>query len=153
MWRETIRRQLTQGVTPRALALSIAMGLALGTFPALGTTTALCAVAAAALGLNQPAIQAVNYVAYPLQLLLIIPLLRAGASLLGAPAAALTLDALRAQLSADPLGTIRLYALATAGAVIVWAAVAIPAVLVMANVFRRLIERLPFARGPRKDVA
>src|SRR5512145_1002136 len=94
MWLEPIRHQLTQGVTPRALALSLAVGFGLGTFPVLGATAILCAVAAAALRLNHPAIQLVNFIAYPLQLLLLVPLLRAGAALLGAPVEALTLDGL-----------------------------------------------------------
>lgn len=34
---------LRQGVTPEKIALSIALGGALGVFPALGSTTALCA--------------------------------------------------------------------------------------------------------------
>jgi uncharacterized protein (DUF2062 family) len=143
---EAIRRQLTQGVTPGALALSLAVGLGLGTFPVLGSTTLLCAAAAAWLRLNQPAIQLVNYVAYPLQLLLFVPLLRAGAALLGAPAEALTLEGIRQQIGADPWGAIRLYGQATAGAVVVWAAVAVPAMFVLARAFRPLLERLPIDR-------
>jgi len=45
----------------------------LGIFPVLGTTTILCAVAALVLRLNLPAIQAVNYLVYPLQLVLLAP--------------------------------------------------------------------------------
>jgi uncharacterized protein (DUF2062 family) len=145
-WIEPIRRQLTQGVTPKALSLSLAMGIALGTFPVLGTTTLLCAAAAAALRLNQPAIQLVNYVTYPLQLILLIPLLHAGAALLGAPVEQLTLDALRTQIGADPLGTIRLYAFATAGAILVWAAAAVPVTFLLSRALRPLIERLPLPR-------
>lgn len=141
-----IRRQLTQGVTPPALALSLAVGMGLGTFPVLGSTTLLCAAAAAWLRLNQPAIQLVNYVAYPLQLLLFIPLLRAGAALLGAPAEALTLDAIRAQIGADPLGAIQLYARATAGAILVWAVFALPAMVLLTRALRGLIARMPIAR-------
>jgi uncharacterized protein (DUF2062 family) len=75
--------QLRQGVTPEKLALTVALGLALGIFPILGVTTALCAVAAWALRLNQPVIQLVNYVAYPAQFALLIPFYRAGESLFG----------------------------------------------------------------------
>jgi uncharacterized protein (DUF2062 family) len=39
----------------------------------LGTTTLLCTVAALALRLNLPAIQIVNYMVYPLQLVLLAP--------------------------------------------------------------------------------
>ncbi|HUB58966.1 MAG TPA: DUF2062 domain-containing protein, partial [Candidatus Micrarchaeia archaeon] len=47
-----ILQLLRQGVTPEKLALSIALGAALGVFPVLGTTTALCALAALLLRLN-----------------------------------------------------------------------------------------------------
>jgi uncharacterized protein (DUF2062 family) len=150
---DPIRKQLTQGVTPAALALSMALGLGLGTFPVLGSTTLLCAAAAALLRLNQPAIQLVNYVAYPLQLLLLIPLLRAGAALLGASSGALTLAALRDQIGADPWGAIRLYGQATAGAVIVWAVIAIPAMILLARLFRPLVARLPVLKEKRGDAA
>ena len=56
---------LSQGVTPEKLALSLALGITLGIFPALGSTTALCAIAALVLRLNLPAIQIVNYFMYP----------------------------------------------------------------------------------------
>ena len=34
---------LRQGVTPEKIALSLTLGVALGVFPVLGSTTALCA--------------------------------------------------------------------------------------------------------------
>src|SRR5499433_449831 len=76
---------LRQGVTPEKLALSIALGLALGVFPVLGATTALCALAALILRLNLPAIQIVNYFVYPLQIALLLPFFRLGERLFHAP--------------------------------------------------------------------
>src|SRR5580698_160483 len=76
---------LRQGVTPEKMALSLALGVALGVFPVLGTTTALCALAAFAWRLNLPAIQIVNYFVYPLQIALILPFFRAGEKLFDAP--------------------------------------------------------------------
>lgn len=76
---------LRQGVTPEKMALSLALGMAIGVFPALGTTTALCALVAFIWRLNLPAIQIVNYFVYPIQLALIIPFFRAGEILFGAP--------------------------------------------------------------------
>ena len=85
---------LRQGITPEKLALTIAVGLALGVTPVIGSTTLLCTIAAAALRLNLPAIQLVNGLAYPLQLALIVPFLRAGAWLFAAPLPALTVASL-----------------------------------------------------------
>jgi len=70
---------LTQGITPEKIAMSVVFGVALGVFPVLGSTTLLCALAAAVFGLNLPAIQIVNYFVYPLQLILIVPFMRLGA--------------------------------------------------------------------------
>lgn len=69
---------LSQGITPHKLALTIALGVVLGVTPVLGSTTVLCALAALALGLNLPLIQLVNYLMYPLQLLLLLPFIQAG---------------------------------------------------------------------------
>lgn len=57
---DPVGKQLTQGVTPEKISLSIAVGSALALFPILGTTTTLCIVAGVVLGLNQPIIQGVN---------------------------------------------------------------------------------------------
>lgn len=76
--------QLRQGITPRKVALTLALGGVLGIFPILGATTLLCAIAGIWLRLNQPIIQLVNYLVYPLQIALLIPFYRAGERLFGA---------------------------------------------------------------------
>ncbi|MFC1680103.1 DUF2062 domain-containing protein [Elusimicrobiota bacterium] len=74
-------RQLKQGSTPEKLALSVGLGFAIGCFPIWGTTTLLCLVVGAAFKLNQPALQVANYLAYPLQIALILPLLHLGGAI------------------------------------------------------------------------
>src|SRR5262249_2671304 len=76
---------LRQGFTPEKIALTIAVGLVLGVTPILGSATLLCTLAAGLLRLNLGAIQLVNGIVYPLQLALVIPFLRIGAWLFGAP--------------------------------------------------------------------
>ena len=76
---------LRQGVTPEKIALSVALGAALGLFPAVGWSTALCAIAAIVLRLNLPAIQIVNYFVYPAQIALLVPFFRWGEKLFHAP--------------------------------------------------------------------
>lgn len=80
-----ILEQLRQGITPEKIALTLALGFTLGIFPILGATTALCALAALWLRLNQPVIQLVNYLAYPVQIALLIPYYRAGETLFQQP--------------------------------------------------------------------
>ncbi|HEV2333315.1 MAG TPA: DUF2062 domain-containing protein [Gammaproteobacteria bacterium] len=69
---------LSQGITPHKVALTLALGVVLGVNPLIGTSTTLCVVAALWLGLNLPLIQLINYLAYPLQILLLIPFVQAG---------------------------------------------------------------------------
>ena len=62
---------LREEMSPKQISLCLALGVSLGIFPVLGTTTVLCTMAALALRLNLPLIQLVNYAVYPLQLLLL----------------------------------------------------------------------------------
>ena len=115
---------LRQGVTPDKLALSVALGLAIGLIPVLGVSTALCALAALALRLNMPAIQLVNYLLTPLQLLAIIPLLRFGEQLTRAPPFPVTLESGLALLEAGVVNAVRVLATAIAHATLGWAVLA-----------------------------
>jgi hypothetical protein len=81
---EPILTLLRQGITPQKIALSLAFGLGLGIFPLLGVSTILCTGVALVLGLNLAAMQLVNYLASPLQLILIIPCVRLGKHLVHA---------------------------------------------------------------------
>jgi len=70
---QLIKTLLIEGMTVEKVSLCIALGVVLGIFPVLGSTTLLCAIAALVLRLNLPAILVVNYLVYPLQLILLAP--------------------------------------------------------------------------------
>jgi len=70
--REPITAQLTQGVTPDKIALTLALGVACGLFPFLGFTTLLCFIVAATFKLNQPIIHIVNQLLWPVHLTAIV---------------------------------------------------------------------------------
>jgi uncharacterized protein (DUF2062 family) len=111
---------LSQGVTPEKIALSIALGIVLGVFPALGSTTALCALAAVFCRLNLPAIQIVNYFIYPLQIALLIPFFRLGEWLFRAPHLPLSVGQIYAMIHADMWSTIRFLWTTSWHAMVVW---------------------------------
>ncbi len=115
---------LRQGVTPEKIALSIALGAALGIFPGIGWTTALCAIAALLLRLNLPAIQVVNYFMYPAQIALLIPFFRLGERLFRAPHLPVSLPQLHALAHAGAWQAIRLLWTTTWHAMVVWLLVA-----------------------------
>lgn len=81
---DPIVAQLTQGVTPDKIALTIALGVACGMFPFLGFTTLLCFVVALLFRLNQPIIHVVNQLLWPVHLAMILVYIKAGAWLYGA---------------------------------------------------------------------
>ena len=111
---------LRQGVSPEKIALSLTLGVALGVFPVLGSTTALCALAALVLRLNLPAIQIVNYFVYPLQLGLLIPFFRLGERLFRAPHLPLSVSQIYAMMHANMWSAIRSLWTTTWHAIIVW---------------------------------
>ncbi len=80
-----IIQQLTQGISPEKIALTLAIGSALALFPIVGTTTLLCLLFGIVLRLNQPIIQLVNGICTPLHLPVILALIRLGERLFGIP--------------------------------------------------------------------
>ena len=144
--RERIARFLTdqirQGLSPHEIAVTVAVGLCCSVPPVIGVTTILCTLAAVRLRLNQPLIQAVNVLAYPLQLLLLVPFLRAGEWLFQAPHVALS-PAKIAQLGrADLGGAIRALWIVTWHGAVVWAIVSPPAGYAVYRLLRPFLVRL-----------
>jgi uncharacterized protein (DUF2062 family) len=138
---------LRMGVTPEKIALSLAFGVVLGTFPVLGSTTILCTLAVFALGLNFAAIQTVNYFVYPLQLALLVPLLRAGQILFRAAPLPFRLAEILAMVRASPWGAIRVLWVATLHAMLAWLIVAVPMIFVLNAVLRPAVRRLGSGLG------
>lgn len=112
---------LTQGITPEKIALSMTFGIVLGVFPMLGTTTILCLAASSAFRLNWPAMQLINYVVYPLQLALIVPLIRVGEFLLNAPPFPLTVPQMFSLAQHNMFQAIRTVWVAALHAAFAWA--------------------------------
>ena len=136
---------LSQGISPSRLALTLALGFAIGCIPVIGVPTVLCLGLALALRLNLPAIQAANYVVMPLQLLLIAPFVRLGAWLMATkPVGVLTPHALM------HFSTLNLAARmgGMAGeALLAWLLVAIPAVALLTATLTLMLRRIPMLRS------
>lgn len=75
---QPVLRQLTLGVTPDRIALTLGVGTACSLFPFLGFTTLLNLGVGLALRLNQPILQTLNQLLGPVQLLLILVHVRIG---------------------------------------------------------------------------
>jgi uncharacterized protein (DUF2062 family) len=128
IWRERvvalIVAQFTQGVTPQKISLTIALGLSLGIFPILGATTALCAIASIGFKLNQPIIQVVNYLASPLQLMLILVFVRIGEWLLHTPRVSFSIPELFRKFHESPVKFFQEFGLTGLHGIVAWFVIA-----------------------------
>jgi uncharacterized protein (DUF2062 family) len=124
LWRRRVLAvtvaQLRQGITPRQIALTIALGVVLGLFPILGTTTALCLLAGVWLKLNQPVIQLSNWMVAPLQVPGIYLFVRAGDRLTHAPPVSFSVAALILAFKASPLRFLQQYGTTGLRGVLAW---------------------------------
>jgi len=116
--------QLTQGITPEKIELTIAVGSALALFPILGTTSLLCLLVGIALKLNQPIIQAVNYLCYPIHLPLIWWMVRTGEWLFGEAHRAFKMRVVAQLLWEEPAQFFRVFGVTLFHAIVVWAILA-----------------------------
>lgn len=138
---EPILGLLRQGLAPSQLALSLAFGLGIGIFPVLGVSTPLLTVIALAMRLNLPAIQLVNYLASPLQLLLIIPFVRVGERLLGAAPQPLTVSAGLELLAQGAMRAVVILSDAIVHAALGWIAIGPVLIFLLYRAFLPLLER------------
>ncbi len=137
-----LRRLLADGLSPERLAAALVAALLCGTFPVLGSTTILTTLTALSLRLNLPLMQTVNYLVYPIQLALYVPLLSLGAAWLDPAVANLTWPQLRDLFTRDLGGAIRLLFWANLGAVALWAAAALPLAALTYPALRAVMRNL-----------
>ena len=117
---DPVADQLTQGLSPDAVALTLALGLWLAVIPVVGATTILCFLAALAFRLNQPLMMGINYLSGPLQILLLVPFLRLGRILFGASEPTPSLSELARLVAQSPVRAIQTFWVATAHGVVAW---------------------------------
>ena len=147
---------LKAGLSPEKLALTVGLGVAFGLVPTFGITTILSAAVALRLRLNVAAMQLVAHLMSLFQLALLIPLLRAGATIMGQgdKVAHLTVKSLRHLIDNEGWGAVaRLLWRAQVGALLLWAVAAVPLVTVLYFVFRTLFRRISARQVPALTTA
>jgi uncharacterized protein (DUF2062 family) len=134
---------LKQGVSPEKIALALAFGIVLGIFPVIGATTVLCLLASLLFRLNPAGIQIVNWLVYPLQILLLIPFYQFGDWLFGASVPlSLSAQELVALFQTDFQAALKLLGDKTLQALAAWLLVFPPVLAVLYWTFKPLIKRL-----------
>ena len=136
---------LRTGLTPGQLALTVALGVAFGLVPTFGVTTLVSLGVALRLRLNLAAMQLAAHLMSAFQLLLLVPLLRAGAHIMGKghAVAHLTIPGLRLLIGQQGWGAAgRLLWRAQLGALLLWLLAAVPLVAVLYFVLRAVFRRV-----------
>ena len=121
---DPIAAQLTQGITPEKIALTLSVGSAFALFPILGTTTILCLIVGISLRLNQPIIQMVNALCTPLHLPVIYGLVRLGGFIFKIPYYHLRIPMMNHLLWADPKDFFERFGMTALHAIVAWAIIA-----------------------------
>jgi uncharacterized protein (DUF2062 family) len=117
---DPIVAQLTQGITPEKIALTVAVGGALALFPVLGTTTLLCLLVGIMLRLNQPIIQMVNFLCAPIHIPLIYFSVRWGQWLFGVPRVPFSMRYFVHLLWTDPVFFFHRFGSTLFHAIVIW---------------------------------
>ncbi|HEX3799392.1 MAG TPA: DUF2062 domain-containing protein [Verrucomicrobiae bacterium] len=121
---DVIVGQLKQGITPEKVSLTIALGVTLAMFPIMGSTTLLCGLVAFALKLNQPIIQLVNWLMYPVQLSTILVYVRIGEWITRAQRVPFSIPELLKKFKESPANFMREFGMTGLHGIIGWVVVA-----------------------------
>jgi uncharacterized protein (DUF2062 family) len=117
-------QQLTQGVSPEKIALTLAVGGACSVFPILGTTTIFCLAAGIILKLNQPIIQSINALCGFIWIPLFIAFVRFGDALTRSPSSSLDIPAMFSLVRHHPAEFVSRFGVTAWHGIIGWAVVA-----------------------------
>ena len=145
------KSMLKEGMSLRKIALCLALGTVLGIFPVLGATTVLCSVAALTLRLNLPAIQVVNYLVYPLQLVMLAPFYSVGNWLFKKQGWPLINKDLISLLQNDFWGSMTVLWDLTLYAILAWLVISPLLILLLYSVSKPVVRILAAHSGPSSN--
>jgi uncharacterized protein (DUF2062 family) len=130
---------MTCGLTPQKLALTLCIGVAVGVMPLVCGTTLICVILAHLFGLNQVALQSVNYLLYPLQLGLLVPFFKLGIWLFpwGPPVP----PQLLAAMISNPLASLNIIGWVTLKSLVAWLVTVLPLALLAYGIMSAAIYR------------
>ena len=100
---------LTAGITPRKLALTVALGFVIGIFPFFGIASLFCTLVGWRFKLNIPALLLICYLAGPFHLLLYLPFIQLGIWLFNAEVFRFSFDEILKMMQADWLAALKIF--------------------------------------------
>lgn len=119
-----VAAQVTGGVSLHKTAWTIALGIVLGVFPVMGTTTLVCLLVGWICKLNQAVLHVFRAVVYPLHLVMILVFIRLGERLYGAPLISFSIPQLIGKFEESPLQFAREFGMAAWHGVSAWLLIA-----------------------------
>jgi uncharacterized protein (DUF2062 family) len=144
--------QMTRGVSSERIAWTIALGLVLGVFPILGSTTLICLFAGWVLRLNQPILFVFKTLVYPLHLALILVFIHLGERLHGVPLIRFSIPQLLEKFQTDPMRFVHDFGLAAWHGVSAWLLIAPFAIFLIKMATLPALKALALSLEKRKAV-
>lgn len=135
-------KQLTVGQAPEKIGWTIALGVVLGIFPIMGSTTLISWLVGWIFGLNQPIMQIFRTLVYPLHLALILVFIRMGERLFGVPLISLSIPELLTRFKEDPVRFAGDFGMAAFHGVTAWVLVAPFLILLIKYSITPLLKRV-----------
>ena len=145
--------QLTHGTSPDRIGWTIALGMVVGVFPIMGSTTLVCLLIGWLLRLNQPVLHVFRAVVYPLHLALILIFIRLGERLYGAPLISFSIPQLIGKFKDSPLQFARDFGMAAWHGVSAWLLIAPVAAVLIKMAVMPALRKLSVSLKRRQEVA
>jgi uncharacterized protein (DUF2062 family) len=150
-----IVNQLKQGTSPEKLSWSVSLGVTLGIFPIMGSTSLVCLIIGHLFRLNQPILHLFKTFTYPLQLALILVYIRLGQMLNGVPLIKFSIPQLLTRFKDDPTQFASDFGMAALHGIEAWAISAIfliPAIyFISLPILKKLLEKIARSAVTRAD--
>ena len=128
------------GLSDEKIAFSLMLGVLTGCFPVLGGTTVLGFILAGIFRQNLAIIQAINWLLAPIQLILIIPLIRLGSGIFRSKEIIVSIEQVQHAFEIGVTEGIRFMGILNLYGIIAWLLLALPAGLLSYFIFRQSVD-------------
>jgi uncharacterized protein (DUF2062 family) len=139
---QPIVNQLKRGITPEKLSWTIALGVTLGIFPIMGSTSVVCFIAGYFFKLNQAILHLFKSLTYPLHLALILVFIRLGQQLNGVALIKFSIPQMMGQFKDDPAEFGRDFGMAALYGIEAWAISALILIPLLRIISLPLLKKL-----------
>ena len=125
-WYQKTKAVFSQGLTPWDMSLSIVLGAVIGVIPLFGVATPAITFLAIYLRLNLPLAIFMTYAVSPIHVLLFLPFISGGETILGVEHTPITFDGVKAAFQADFMTAISDLSLQLGYGLVGWVVIGIP---------------------------